>query len=53
MVGFVFFFLNLLSLQKNLQLKKNNNYIIARHKKQPGIEGEMIPPDEILEDNVS
>lgn len=53
MVGFVFFFFNLFSLQKNFQLKKNNNYIMARHIKQPGIEGEMIPLDEILEDNVS
>lgn len=46
-------FLSLFSLQKNFQLKKNNNYIIAKHKKQQGIEGEMIPLDEILEDNVS
>lgn len=53
MVGFVFFFLNLFSLQKNFQLKKTNNDIIAKHKKQPGMEGEMIPLDEILEDNVS
>lgn len=53
MIGFAFFFLNLFSLQKDFQLKKNNNYIIARHKQQPGIEGKMIPLDEVLEDNVS